>query len=325
MPPKKIAKSSAAVVDEKKAPTLAKPLRPLPPRPVAEEPKPKAVSKATPKAKVSPKKVVQAATPTEEDADEEPEKPKKTRKSKTVVVEEDDPVEDDDVEDEAEGDADDEDDEGDKPRAKGARRRPTAEEYVATSKQLLELCDAEINRRARKKEPGIRSFRKMRKLIARMQKDFPHVIKARRPRDPTKTNVTPSGFAVQHMISAELAKFLKVPSDTRLSRLEATRAICAYVRLKEGEDRETILRWANLNPGGKRDLQDPNDKRAIIPDALLSKLLRFPDYQKKVANGMVTKKTKNKETGQPMIVKVDNDKLYYVTLQQLLSQHLIKE
>ena len=188
------------------------------------------------------------------------------------VIEED--VEEDDIEENVEEEVE---GEGDEVKAKG-RHRPTLAEYVASSKALLEICDAEIDRRARKKETGIRTFRKMRKLIIRMQKDFPQVVKARRPRDPSKLHVTPSGFSIQHAISPELAKFLKVPPDTRLSRLEATRGICVYAHLKEDEEREEMLKWKYLNPGGKRNLQDPADKKAIVPDAALSKLLRYSDH-----------------------------------------------
>jgi chromatin remodeling complex protein RSC6 len=68
-----------------------------------------------------------------------------------------------------------------------------------------------------------------------------------------RTNVN-SGFLKQVAISKEMAKFIGCDPTELKSRVDVTKHICNYVK--------------------EHGLQNPNDKREIIPDAKLKKLLR---------------------------------------------------
>ena len=64
----------------------------------------------------------------------------------------------------------------------------------------------------------------------------------------------PSGFAKPSLISQELCDFLGKETGTELARTEVTKHLTTYIK-------------AN-------NLQAPEDKRKILPDAKLKKLLR---------------------------------------------------
>jgi chromatin remodeling complex protein RSC6 len=210
--------------------------------------------------------------------------------------------------------------------ARAPRKKATISGHIQHYDQIFELLDTEIDRKSREKEKGTRTLKSIRKILTQMRKEVPQVTRSKEARKQSSTRKeTTSGLMMTFAISKELADFLQIPEDTRLSRIEVTRAICVYSHLKDDEKREEMLRWKYLNPNGKRDLQFPQDKKAIIPDKSLSKLLRYDIYKKKVAAGQVTHKTKNKETGKIEIVKVKTDALYYWAIQNLLNVHFLKE
>ena len=66
---------------------------------------------------------------------------------------------------------------------------------------------------------------------------------------------TPSGFVKPTLISAELAKFLEKPDGTLMARTEVTKQINTYIKAHK--------------------LQDPKNGRIILPDAVLTKLLKI--------------------------------------------------
>ena len=68
-------------------------------------------------------------------------------------------------------------------------------------------------------------------------------------------NRAPSGFVKPADISDELAKFLGKPKGTQLARTEVTREINSYIR--------------------DHKLQDPQNRRRILPDSKLKKLLKL--------------------------------------------------
>ena len=76
--------------------------------------------------------------------------------------------------------------------------------------------------------------------------------KRRRQVDP---NAPPSGFAKPGPVSDELRKFLKLTKEELIARTEVTKAINAYCKA--------------------HNLQNDSDKRKIIPDAPLRKLLKL--------------------------------------------------
>ena len=80
-----------------------------------------------------------------------------------------------------------------------------------------------------------------------------HAKKAEKASKKTKGTRKPSGIAVPEAISTEVADFLGVPQDTKLSRIQVTSKIFDYVK-------------AN-------NLQNPASRKEIIPDAKLGALL----------------------------------------------------
>ena len=84
-----------------------------------------------------------------------------------------------------------------------------------------------------------------------------HAKKAEKASKKTKGNRKPSGIAVPESISTEVADFLGVPADTKLSRIQDTSKIFDYVK-------------AN-------NLQNPASRKEIIPDAKLGALLANGD------------------------------------------------
>ena len=95
---------------------------------------------------------------------------------------------------------------------------------------------------------------KLEKLVSKDRKEMEKKIKGRRKRvaDP---NAEPSGFAKPGPISDELAKFLGTKKGELVARTEVTKGINKYCK--------------------KHGLQKEEDKRTILPDAKLSKLLRL--------------------------------------------------
>jgi len=212
------------------------------------------------------------------------------------------------------------------PKERRSKKNITLESHLARFDGLLEYLKSEIEKRSKAKEKGVRVLLSTRKILKELRKETPHIAHKRKPRDPSLPRITHSGFTQEYLITAELAAFLQIEDEEpRLSRLDATRAICVYSRLKEDEQRDEMLKWAYLNPDGKRNLQNTKDKKAIVPDAVLSKLLKYDDYKKQVRLGKVTKKvTVDKDTGRKEDVVVTSDLLFYWTIQKMLNQHFIK-
>ena len=80
-----------------------------------------------------------------------------------------------------------------------------------------------------------------------------HAKKAEKASKKTKGTRKPSGIAVPEGISTEVADFLGVPHDTKLSRIQVTSKIFDYVK--------------------SNNLQNPASRKEIIPDAKLGSLL----------------------------------------------------
>ena len=71
------------------------------------------------------------------------------------------------------------------------------------------------------------------------------------------SNRSPSGFAKPADISDELANFLGVAKGTKLARTDVTKRLTTYIK--------------------EHDLQNPENKREIFPDAKLKKIIRIPE------------------------------------------------
>ena len=95
---------------------------------------------------------------------------------------------------------------------------------------------------------------KLEKQVHREHKQMEKKIKGKRRRQ-TDPNAPPSGFAKPGPVSDELRKFLNLGKDDLIARTEVTKSINLYCK--------------------KHDLQNHEDKRKIIPDAPMRKLLKL--------------------------------------------------
>lgn len=75
--------------------------------------------------------------------------------------------------------------------------------------------------------------------------------------NPNASERKPKGIAWPGPLSSELAAFLKVEPDTQLARTQVIKRLAEYIRTQ--------------------NLQNPQDKRLIVPDKALQQLLRFPE------------------------------------------------
>lgn len=203
------------------------------------------------------------------------------------------------------------------------RKRPTTEDHLQHYDDLLSYLAQEIDRKSRSMEPGVRTLRKARKKLLNMKKELPKIRFTKKAFAPL-TKREPIGLLTPVYISIELAKFLHLPEVSLISRLDAIRALCVYCHLDPEESREEMKRWSYLNTNG-RNLQDPQDRRYILPDKELSKLLRYDEYRKAVEGGKMYRTKKDKETGEITTEKVTSARLSYLIIQKLLSVHFLVE
>lgn len=77
------------------------------------------------------------------------------------------------------------------------------------------------------------------------------------PKDPNGPDKKPKGIAWPGPLSTELAAFLKVEPETLLARTQVIKRLADYIRTQ--------------------NLQNPKDKRLIVPDKALQQLLKFPE------------------------------------------------
>ena len=75
--------------------------------------------------------------------------------------------------------------------------------------------------------------------------------------NPNASERKPKGIAWPGPLSSELAAFLKVEPDTQLARTQVIKRLAEYIRTQ--------------------NLQNPQDKRLIVPDKALQQLLKFPE------------------------------------------------
>ena len=135
------------------------------------------------------------------------------------------------------------------------RRTPTRDSVLAELDAVLESIDTEITsiREGNSKNKGIKVLRSIAKKIKVAKAHAARVMKQKK-RTARKGNQN-SGFLKPVKISKEMAKFTGWKSSDLKSRVQVTKYICDYIK--------------------KHDLQNPEDRREIVPDAKLRKLLDF--------------------------------------------------
>ena len=118
------------------------------------------------------------------------------------------------------------------------------EQFTAMSTRLTELRALESS--------IVQDMRKLQKTTMKVLKDLSKRGRKRRVANPNVKR-DPSGFAKPALISNELCSFLNVPQGTEMARTEVTKFLTSYIK--------------------EHDLQDPENRRRILPDKKLQSLL----------------------------------------------------
>jgi upstream activation factor subunit UAF30 len=137
-----------------------------------------------------------------------------------------------------------------------SRRRaaPTRESVLAEFDELVKTLDAEIARLrdSSDKNKGTKFLKSVTKSVKALQTSTTRVMKQKQPSTRKNNN---SGFLKPVKLSADMAKFTGMTAEGQHSRVDVTKYICNYIR--------------------ENNLQNPTDRRQIIADAKLGKLLGY--------------------------------------------------
>jgi len=99
------------------------------------------------------------------------------------------------------------------------------------------------------------------KYLHKLQTDVYKLLKIRPLGDEKKPRAeNNSGFMKPVNISPELANFIKVDSNVPITRVTITKKICEYIK--------------------EKDLQNPKDRREIVPDASLKSIFKLTEADK---------------------------------------------
>ncbi len=115
------------------------------------------------------------------------------------------------------------------------------------------------------------------KRVKQFKSDIVKILKLRNLTDKKERDISNSGFMKPVGVSEPMRAFLQLKPDELTRRLDITKRLCEYIKVN--------------------DLQDPRDRRNIIPDKVLSELL-------------------NMNEGDPLLT--------YYSIQQKLKDHIIK-
>ena len=150
------------------------------------------------------------------------------------------------------------------------QKRVVSKESVdATFTALTEKIIAEIERlrEAKPKAKGVKFLKTLNKEIKQLHSDCNRVTRFRK--NSERKNTTPSGFTKPVNISAELAKFTGRDVNQPCSRTEITKFICNYIKSKklyDEKDKRNILCDASLNKLLKCDSNPPKDEQGnVVP------------------------------------------------------------
>ena len=143
-----------------------------------------------------------------------------------------------------------------KPVQRKQRRQPTKETILADLENLSKMLNDEIN--ARRESPdknvnGVKYLRAVNKKVTTLKSDCNRVMKQKQR--TKRQNNNNSGFLKPVAISDAMAGFTGWNPDDLRSRVDVTKYICSYIK--------------------QHNLQNPDDRREIRPDAKLAKLLNY--------------------------------------------------
>lgn len=136
------------------------------------------------------------------------------------------------------------------------RGAPTRDIVLASFDELIKSIEVEMEglREGDAKNKGVKFLRTLNKRIKVLKNQSSRIIKDKRVSAKKGTNNN-SGFLKPVKISAEMAKFTGWDKDELKSRVDVTKYLCDYIR--------------------NNNLQNPKDKRQIVADAKLQKLLKY--------------------------------------------------
>ena len=139
------------------------------------------------------------------------------------------------------------------------KRRVVDRESVFTSfdalqKQVEDEIDAVRSASDKSRVSGVRFLRSLNKSLKQLKKDTARAMKQKR-KNPNRAKNTSSGFMKPVAISGEMSKFTGWGADELKSRVDVTKYICGYIR--------------------DNNLQNPDDRRQIVPDKKLQALLKL--------------------------------------------------
>lgn len=133
------------------------------------------------------------------------------------------------------------------------------QEFDNFSSNILELIKKVSDKGTKNdQKANISKFKSMLKLCLKTNKNLKQRTQRLMKNKPkTKRNNTNSGFKKPVKISKELIKFTKWPKNELKSRIQVTKFLCNYIK--------------------ENDLQNPDDRRFILPDEPLTKLLNYDE------------------------------------------------
>ena len=131
---------------------------------------------------------------------------------------------------------------------------PTRESVMTEFAELVNVLEAEVARvrDSTDKNSGVKFLRGVTRRIKALQTSTARVVKQKQPSARKNNN---SGFLKPVQISESIAKFTGLPADQLHSRVEVTKHLCQYIK--------------------EKNLQNPADKRQIVADPALSKILGY--------------------------------------------------
>lgn len=141
------------------------------------------------------------------------------------------------------------------PKENKKRRVPTKESVLTEFDELIAVVQEEIDRlrESSGKQKGVKFLRSLNKRIKTLRGHSVRVMKQKQKTN--RKNNTNSGFLKPVQISKEMAKFTGWDPNELRSRVDVTKYICNYIH--------------------ENNLQNPDDRRQILADKKLAKLLEY--------------------------------------------------
>ena len=136
------------------------------------------------------------------------------------------------------------------------RGAPTRDIVLQSFDEIIKSIETEMEglREGDTKNKGVKFLRTLNKRLKVLKNQSSRIIKDKRVSVKKGTNNN-SGFLKPVKISTEMAKFTGWDKDELKSRVDVTKFLCDYIR--------------------NNNLQNPKDKRQILADGKLQKLLKY--------------------------------------------------